>query len=149
MQLHPWQMAIFNRLTDGLPNNNVFLEGVPEGFDLPRMPNGMVKPYTSIWFGQSVDAGFGYNNITGVRHSARLGLIRLEVVGPSGLALLQFEDAIRDLLVGYKPDGEGELREDSAPTIRDPSELGSGVDVRWRKFIAFVGVVNSTGVPSI
>lgn len=149
MQLFPWQSDIHSRLVDNLPNNDIYLEGMPEGTEATRMSNGMIRPYASIWFGQSTDAGPGNNNITGVRHSSRLALFRMEIVGPSGTSLLQFEDAIRDLLVGYKPDDQGELQEDGAPTIRDPAELGSGLDVRYRKFLAFSGIVNVDAVPAI
>lgn len=144
MQLFPWMEAIEQRLVTNLPNNRFYMEGVPENSTLPRLDNGMVRPFASLWFGQSASAGFGTNAFTGVRRSSRQGLFLIQLVAPTGRSLLQFEDGVRDLLVGFRPMGEGELAEDSAPTIRDPQPEGTGVDIRFYKPLTFSGLVNST-----
>lgn len=144
MQIFPWMEAIEQRLAINLPNNRFYMEGVPENSTLPRLDNGMVRPFASLWFGQTASGPFGTNSMTGVRQSARQGLFLIQLVAPTGRSLLQFEDGVRNLLVGYRPDGQGELAEDSAPTIRDPQPEGTGVDIRFYKPLTFSGLVNAS-----
>lgn len=144
MQLFPWMEAIHDRLTDNLPNTSIFFEGVPENTELPRLSNGMVRPFASLWFGQSGPGPFGTRSMTGVRQASRRAVFLVQIVAPTGRALLQLEDGIRDLLVGFRPNDEGELSESSPPTIRDPLPEGTTVDLRFYKPLAFSGLVNST-----
>src|SRR5690554_6033373 len=102
MQLWPWQEAIYDRLVQGLPNNQFFIEGTPENTELNRMSNGMIKPFASIWYGQSRDAGIGTASMMGVRSSARRAIFLVQMVAPTGRSLLQFEDGIRNLLTGFR-----------------------------------------------
>lgn len=144
MRLFPWQESIYDQLADNLPNTSVFFEGTPENTELPRLNNGMVRPFVLLWFGQSGSGPFGSDSIMGVRSSSRRAVFLAQLVAPTGRTLLQLEDAVRDLLVGFRPNNEGELMEDAGPTIRDPLPEGTGVDVRFYKPLAFSGVVNNT-----
>jgi hypothetical protein len=144
MQIMPWVEAIEARLVNGLPNTPIYLEGVPENDSIPRMDNGMIQPFVQLWFGQTTNGPLGSDSMVGVRASARRGLFLCQLVAPTGRSLLQLEDGVRDLLQGFSPNGEGELSEDSAPSIRDPLPEGTGVDTRFYKPLAYSGLVNST-----
>lgn len=144
MQIMPWIDAIEARLVNGLPNTPIFLEGVPENDPIPRMDNGMIQPFVLLWLGQTVGGPLGSDSLMGVRTSVRRGLFLCQLVAPTGRSLLLLEDGVRALLQGFQPNGEGELSEDSAPSIRDPLPEGTGVDTRFYKPLAFSGLVNST-----
>jgi len=139
-------MAIYNRLRDNLPNTKVFLEGVPENSAVPSDPTGLIKPFVIVWFGQlttSTDptvtgpAGLcdeGTGDIVG-----KQGNMAVEVVAPSGLSLLQLEDAVRGLMTGFTPAGQGPLTEDGSTAIRDMLPVGIGDQLRFYKAVFYRG----------
>lgn len=149
-------MAIYGRLTEGLPNSRFFLEGVPESTEVPVDPTGMIKPFASLWFGQLTDTGRGTqdSDLCGVGGgtSVRQGAFLVQCVAPTGLSILQFEDAIRVLLTGFSPAGQGELTEGGATSIRDPLPTGLGVGLRFYKPVFFSGLVGApvtTAIPAL
>lgn len=141
-----WQMDIYHRIRGNLPNTRVFLEGVPENSVVPSDPTGLIKPFVIVWFGQlttSTDptvtgpAGLcdeGSGDIVG-----KQGNMAVEVVAPSGLSLIQLEDAIRQLLQGYAPAGQGALTEDGSTAIRDMLPVGIGDQLRFYKAVFYRG----------
>jgi hypothetical protein len=143
-----WQTAIFEHIQEAVPNNKVFLEGVPENSDIPLDPTGFVKPFAILWFGQLTDilTGTQSGDLCGFGSgmSARTATFALEVVAPNGLSLLQFEDRIRSALTGFQPAGQGELAEGGVTAVRDPLPTGVGVGLRFYKAIFFSGVVGNT-----
>lgn len=143
-----WQTAIFEHIQESVPNNRVFLEGVPESTDIPIDPTGLVKPFAILWFGQLTDilTGTQSGDLCGFGGgmSARTATFALEVVAPNGLSLLQFEDRIRSALTGFQPAGQGELAEGGVTAVRDPLPTGLGVGLRFYKAIFFSGVVGNT-----
>lgn len=145
MRLLPWQDAIMAKLRTDLGNNIDVLDGgYGEGEAVKRLENGMVAPYVLVWFGGSLDAGPGYATIGGVRQASRRGFLHLEAVGTSMTHARQLGDLCRDALHGFQPDGEGELEEDGAPSIRNPISTTTGVDVRYSYPLAFQGIVSTT-----
>lgn len=142
-----WQIAIYERVRQGLPATKVFLEGVPENSKVPRDPTGLIKPFVMLWFGQLTesttnedtgpaglcDEGTGLDDVT------QNGSFLVETAAPSGLSLLQLEDAVRALLTGFSPAGQGPLVEDGAAAIRDPLPAGIGDHLRFYKSLFFRG----------
>jgi hypothetical protein len=145
MTILQWQMDVYNRLRDGLPNTKVFLEGVPENSSVPMDPVGLAKPMIIIWFGQisRSEAGAAGADLCGVEGGTTVGLmnVAVEAVAPSGLSLLQVEQAVRNLLTGFSPNSQGQLYEGGAATIRDPLPVGIGDGLRFYKPLFFTGQV--------
>lgn len=145
MKLLPWQDAIMDQLRTALGANIDVLDGgYLDDENVDRLANGMVAPYVLVWFGGSVSAGPGYENICGVRQHSRRGFFHLECVGSTMTHARQLGDLCRDALVGFRPDAEGELEEDGAPTVRNPTNTETGVDVRYSYPVAFSGIVNTS-----
>jgi hypothetical protein len=156
VSLLDWQLDIYSRLDNGLPNTPVFLEGVPENSDIVKDPSAFYKPTLILWFGQAFDiSGFGGRisvaDLCGMEADGgttkQAGFI-VESVAPSGLSLLQLAQAARDLLSGYKPLGEGELSEAGSGTVRDPYPVGVGDTLRFYLAVGYRGVVNTTRQPA-
>lgn len=144
MRLLPWQDSIFDKLrADINPAITVYDGGLIEGEDVAALPNGQVQPYILVWFAGSVTAFGPYRGIAGVRRDARLGLIHIDCIGSSHTHARHLGDEVRNSLVGFIPTGGGELEEDGAPTIRNPINTTSGVDVRYAYPLAFQGIVNT------
>jgi hypothetical protein len=145
MRLLPWQDAIMDELRSALGVNIDVLDGgYGESEEPARLENGMIRPYVLVWFGGSIDAGPGFATIGGVRQASRQGYLHVECVGTTMTHARQLGDLCRDALHGFRPDGEGELEEDGAPSIRNPISTTTGVDVRYSYPLAFHGVVNTT-----
>lgn len=160
VSLLDWQLDIYNRIDTGLPNTPVFLEGIPENTDISKDPSGFYKPTLILWFGQAYDlSGFGGRisvaDLCGIsgedKGVTKQASFIVEAVAPSGLSLLQLSQAVRDLLVGYSPVGQGELSEAGSGTVRDPYPVGVGDTLRFYLAIGYKGIVNvgrSSGVGS-
>lgn len=143
-----WQMAIYKHLKNSLePQTKVFLEGVPENSTVPHDPTGLIKPFIIVWFGQLTHststeeetvAGL-CDDPSGTGEEAQQGNIAIETVAPSGLSLLQLEDAARVLLTGFSPAGQGPLIEDGSSAVRDPLPIGLGDQIRFYKMLTFRG----------
>lgn len=142
-----WQMAIYDRLRAGLPNTRVFLEGVPENSPVPSDPTGMIKPFVILWFGQLTRSINAENrDVVGLcddpednTENGKQGNISIQSVAPTGLSLLQLEDAIRVLMTSFSPAGQAPLSEDGTTTIRDPMPIGIGDQIRFYKQLFFRG----------
>jgi hypothetical protein len=139
--MREWQLAIVDRLAEVFPDNQVFEEGPPEEDYLPMYPNRMVKPYVIVWFGQRVDGGPGFNSVCGVLGSAHRGLFLVQVCAATGRMVNDAAAAVSQALIGFRPAGQGELKEDSAPTIRNPLDM-SGVNTRYQVPLAYNGIVD-------
>lgn len=151
VSLLDWQLDIYSRIDNGLPNTPVFLEGVPENTSIVKDPSGFYKPSLILWFGQAFDiSGFGgrisVSDLCGMSGeetaSTKQAAFIVEAVAPSGLSLLQLSQAVRDLLVGYTPLEQGELSEAGSGTVRDPYPVGVGDTLRFYLAIGYRGVVN-------
>lgn len=147
MSVINWQTAIKDRLESGLPNTKVFLEGVPESSQVPKDPSGMIAPMLILWFGQLVDnESSGWtSDLCGLDDGGggevKSAAFIVQSVAPTGLALLQLENVVRNLLTGFKPAGQGALKEDGSATIRDPYPTGIGDTLRFYKPMFFAGTV--------
>lgn len=151
VSLLEWQLAIYSRLNEGLPNTPVFLEGVPESTEVVKDPSGFYKPTLILWFGQAFDlSGFGGRTSvadlcgmggSGTDSTKKTGFI-VESIAPSGLSLLQLAQAVRDLIVGHAPLGQGEISEAGTGTVRDPYPVGVGDTLRFYLAVGYQGVVN-------
>lgn len=145
MSVLQWQMDVYNRLRKSLPNTRVFLEGVPENSRVPPDHTGLIKPMVIIWFGQITqedDFKNGSGDLCGIEvggDSPGVMSLAIEVVAPSGLALIQLSAHIRKLLTGYQPDGKGQLIEGGVATIRDPLPVGIGAGLRFYVPMFFSG----------
>lgn len=160
VSLLDWQLAIYERLDSGLPNTPVFLEGIPENTDVVKDPSGFYKPTLILWFGQAFDlSGFGGRitvaDLCGLSGedtaTTKQAAFIVQGIAPSGLALLQLSQAVRDLLVGWAPVAQGELSEAGSGTVRDPYPVGIGDTLRFYLAIGYKGVVNvgkHTGIGS-
>lgn len=150
VSLLEWQLDIHHRIETGLPNTPVFLEGVAENTDVTKDPSGFYKPSLILWFGQAYDlSGFGGRisvadlcGRSGESGSTKQAAFIVESIAPSGLALLQLSQAVRDLLMGYAPLDQGELSEAGSGTVRDPYPVGVGDTLRFYLAIGYQGVVN-------
>lgn len=147
-----WQMAIYERLRSNLPSTKVFLEGVPENSKVPHDPTGLIKPFVILWFGQLTRSTTSDDDyVAGLcdepgddEADAQQGNFAVESVAPSGLSLLQLEDATRVLLTGFSPAGQGRLIEDGSATVRDPLPVGIGDQIRFYKATFYRGDFYST-----
>lgn len=142
-----WQLAIYERLKENLTVTKVFLEGVPENSKVPRDPTGLIKPFVIVWFGQLTKSSTTEEDTVGGlcdepgagEGEGQQGNFAVETVAPSGLSLLQLEDASRVLLTGFSPAGQGPLVEDGSTAVRDPLPIGIGDQIRFYKLLSFRG----------
>ena len=147
MSVLAWQRSIYERLKAGLPSTRVFLEGVPENSPVPHDHTGLIKPFAIVWFGQLTDSTTtdetdvdGLCDESGsIADTKKQGNLALATVAPSGLSLLQLEDAGRRLLTGFSPVGGGPLKEDGSTAVRDPLPIGLGDQIRFYKALFFSG----------
>lgn len=139
--MREWQRDIVTRLEELLSPEQVFEEGAPEEDALPMYPNRMVKPYVVLWFGQRVRGGLGFDSLCGVLGSAHRALFIVQIAAATGEVCNDVSAAVADHLLGFRPAGQGELTEDSAPTIRQPLDT-SGINSRYQRPIAFSGTVD-------
>lgn len=142
-----WQMAIYERVKQNLTATKVFLEGVPENSKVPRDHTGLIKPFVIVWFGQLSRSSSSEEGIVaglcdeagGDEAENQQGNFAIETVAPSGLSLLQLEDATRVLLTGFSPAGQAPLVEDGSAAVRDPLPIGIGDQIRFYKLLSFRG----------
>jgi hypothetical protein len=147
-----WQMAIYERLRENLTATKVFLEGVPENSKVPHDPTGLIKPFVIVWFGQLTTSSTSDDEVVAglcdepdeLDQEGKQGNLAIETVAPSGLSLLQLEDATRVLLTGFSPAGQGRLTEDGSASVRDPLPIGIGDQIRFYKTLFFRGDFVST-----
>lgn len=146
MSLEPWKDAIVERLaqgvgtTPGFGAESVFKESVPDQSRLPRMSDGRIRPYLSVWFGQRIGMGPGYRGICGVRQNAHLANLIVFIGAPDGDTTNKAKALVSGLLWGFRPAGHGELEETSSITIRRPLDI-SGVSARNAVPVAYSGTV--------
>lgn len=141
MDLRDWELDIVARLRNAIAEDQVFEESVEEEARLPRFDNTMVKPYVVLWWGQRVRGGGGHNALAGVRKSSHVAEFIAQLIAPTGAMNRELARLVSGSLLGYRPLGEGELMEDSAPTIRNPLDI-SGVSARNRTPLAYSGTVD-------
>lgn len=143
MDLGPWQDAILTRLEDGM-NVRVFAEGIPMNSPSPVDPTGLIKPFIVIWFGSMIaNNNPKMEGLCGVETSLRQCVFAVQSFAGNGRALLAVENQSRKLLTGYRPAGQGELYEEGSASVRDPSSVGLGIDIRFSKQSLWHGVVNA------
>lgn len=143
-----WQDAIHDRLALSLPGTKVYLEGIPENSEQPRDPTGLIKPFLIIWFGQLTTLGDATTDLCGPSGTgdARSAGFLMQIVAPSGRALLQLENMVRGLLTGFVPAGQGPLMEGGSTNVRDPFPVGIGDTLRFYKPLFFSGTVTLGGL---
>jgi hypothetical protein len=147
-----WQLDIYRRIDTGLPNTPVHLEGLGESTDITPDPSGFYKPSVILWFGQAFDlSGFGGRltvtdlcGLGGSGETTKQAAFITQLVAPSGLSLLQLGQAVRDLVEGYAPLGQGELSEAGSGTVRDPYPVGIGDTLRFYLAIGYKGTLNTS-----
>lgn len=139
--LREWRLAIIAQAQTLLPPEQVFEGGVPAETQLVMDSNRMVLPYAIFWWGQRVGGGLGFTALTGVRTHAHVVPFIVQSCAPTGAAAQDLADALSDVLWGFQPVGQGELREDGAGTIRQPLDM-SGVNSRYQVPVAYVGTVD-------
>lgn len=149
MSLRPWQVAIEERLIQGAPEEGlagfgsdcVFVSAVPDETQIPRLPNRQVRPYLVLWYGQRIQGNSGYQALCGVKGSAYRSNFLVQVQAHDGRLTLDAVALVSNLLLGYKPFGQGELLESSSSTIRRPLDI-SGVRGRISVPVAYSGTVD-------
>lgn len=141
MNLRDWEKDIIGRLKLFIAPEQVFEESVPEESEIPRFSNTMVKPYVVLWWGQRVQGGPGYQAVCGVRGSAHIVTFLVQLAASNGPMGRDLAAVVSNALLGYRPLGQGELREDSMPTIRNPLDI-SGAYARDRVPLAYSGTVD-------
>lgn len=148
MSLRDWQKAVEERLRTGVPGQvagfgqlGVWVQAVPDEDQLPRLPNLQVRPYLVLWYGQRMDGSADYNAITGELYSAKRSNFLVQVCAHQGELVLDAMDAVTRILRGFRPVGQGELRESASATIRRPMDI-SGVNSRVSVPVAFSGTVD-------
>lgn len=139
--LREWRLAIVEQAQTLLPPEQTFEGGVPDEHQLPMNNSRMVLPYAVFWWGQRVPGGLGYAGIAGVRKNAHVVPFIVQSCAPTGAAVMDLADALSDVLWGFQPAGQGELREDGAGTIRQPLDV-SGVNSRYQVPVSYVGTVD-------
>src|SRR5699024_1856970 len=118
-----------------------YREGLVDEDQLPRFENGIVILYVSLWFGQLVLGNTRVQGITGVRQNAHRMYI-MAVVNATDCCIVDLaEDLTFDLLLRFRPMGQGELSEDGMKTIRRPADI-SGVRSRFSVSVGYSGAVD-------
>ena len=141
-QFGPWQDAIYERLNDNIMGR-VFIEGIPMNTQVPMDPTGLIAPMVVVWFGHGLITDPRFGGICGVENNLTNAIVIIEVIAGNGRALLRLENEVRDLLTGFRPNGEGQLHEEGSASVRDPSAVGLGLDIRFYKSVAYRGMVNA------
>jgi hypothetical protein len=139
--IREWRLAIIAQAQTLLPPTQTFEGGVPAETQLPMDSNRMVLPYAVFWWGQRVPGGLGFAGIAGVRKDAHVVPFIVQSCAPTGSAAVDLADALSDVLWGFRPVDQGELREDGAGTIRQPLDM-SGVNSRYQVPVSYVGTVD-------
>lgn len=142
MDLGPWQDAILDRLETNMPVR-VFPEGIPMNSQAPIDPTGLIKPFVIIWFGSMLARDESFLDLCGEATSVREATFIVQCFAGNGRALLSVENRVRSLLAGYRPADEGQLYEEGSASVRDPSSVGLGLDIRFSKQSMWKGMVNS------
>lgn len=142
MDLGPWQDDILNRLEQGL-NARVFAEGIPMNSPAPVDPTGLIKPFVVLWFGSLLTRNLLTEDLCGTENSVREAVFIVQSFAGNGRALLAVENQARTLLTGYRPAGQGQLFEAGSASVRDPSSVGLGIDIRFSKQSMYHGMVNA------
>lgn len=149
MSLRLWEIAVEERLMYGSPADGlvgfgedcVFVSAVPDESQVPRLPNRMIKPYVAIWYGQRIQGNDGYQALCGVRGSAYRANFLVQVMAHDGRLNRDAVALVSNLLMGFRPAGQGELLESSSSTIRRPLDM-SGVRGRISVPVAYSGTVD-------
>jgi hypothetical protein len=142
MDLGPWQDDILNRLEQGM-NARVFAEGIPMNSPAPIDPTGLIKPFIVLWFGSLISRDPLSEDLCGGETSVREAVFIVQSFAGNGRALLAVENEARKLLTGYRPAGQGQLFEAGSASVRDPSSVGLGIDIRFSKQSMWHGMVNA------
>lgn len=142
MDLGPWQDDILARLEQGM-NARVFAEGIPMNSPAPIDPTGLIKPFIVLWFGSLLSRDPLAEDLCGTENSIREAVFVVQSFAGNGRALLAVENQARILLTGYRPGGQGQLFEAGSASVRDPSSVGLGIDVRFSKQSMWHGMVNA------
>lgn len=142
MDLGPWQDDILDRLEQGM-NARVFAEGIPMNSPAPIDPTGLIKPFIVLWFGSLLTRNLLTEDLCGSQNSVREAVFIVQSFAGNGRALLAVENQARILLAGYQPGGQGQLFEAGSASVRDPSSVGLGIDIRFSKQSMWHGMVNA------
>ena len=142
MDLEVWQDDILARLEAGM-NARVFPEGIPMNSPAPIDPTGLIKPFIVLWFGSLLARNPLMEDLCGTENSVREAVFIVQSFAGNGRALLAVENQARKLLAGYQPGGQGQLFEAGSASVRDPSSVGLGIDVRFSKQSMWHGMVNA------
>lgn len=142
MDLGPWQNDILDRLEQGM-NARVFAEGIPMNSPAPIDPTGLIKPFVVLWFGSLLSRDPLSEDLCGTETSIREAVFLLQSFAGNGRALLAVENQARILLTGHRPAGQGQLFEAGSASVRDPSSVGLGIDIRFSKQSMWHGMVNA------
>lgn len=146
MSLAQWKADVIERLaygTDEIPGfgpESVFREGVVDEATLPRFDNANPKPYAVVWFGQRALIRNDYS-ACGILGSAHRMFMIVQSCAYHGVMVDQAVDLTSNLLLGFRPAGQGELHEDSSMTIRRPLDI-SGARSRYTIPTSFSGIVD-------
>jgi hypothetical protein len=142
MDLGPWQDDILTRLEQGM-NARVFAEGIPMNSPAPIDPTGLIKPFIVLWFGSLLTRNLLTEDLCGSQNSVREAVFIVQSFAGNGRALLAVENQARILLAGHRPAGQGQLFEAGSASVRDPSSVGLGIDIRFSKQSMWHGMVNA------
>jgi hypothetical protein len=142
MDLGPWQDDILDRLEQGM-NARVFAEGIPMNSPAPIDPTGLIKPFIVLWFGSLLTRNLLTEDLCGSQNSVREAVFIVQSFAGNGRALLAVENQARILLAGHRPAGQGQLFEAGSASVRDPSSVGLGIDIRFSKQSMWHGMVNA------
>lgn len=143
-----WQDAISDRLAKALPGTKIYLEGVTESQTHDKDPTGLIKPFVILWFGQLTHINDRAQDLCGPSgvSDARAVSFVTQIVAPTGRSLLQLENYVRGLLMGWAPYGQGPLDEGGSNLIREPFPLGIGDTLRFYKALFWTGSVTLGGL---
>lgn len=143
MDLGPWHDSILERLEQGM-NVRVFPEGIPMNSPSPVDPTGLIKPFIVVWFGSMLASNNPkMEDLCGSATSVREAVFVIQSFAGNGRALLAVENQARKLLTGFQPAGQGQLYEEGSASVRDPSSVGLGIDIRFSKQSMWHGMVNA------
>lgn len=143
MDLGPWHEAILDKLETGMAVR-VFPEGIPMNSPSPVDPTGLIKPFIVVWFGSMLASNNPkMEDLCGSATSVREAVFIIQSFAGNGRALLAVENQARKLLTGFQPAGQGQLYEEGSASVRDPSSVGLGIDIRFSKQSMWHGMVNA------
>lgn len=132
-----WILATLKTLAGG----RVWETQVPDDVDLPRIPDGGVKPYIVVRFAEPLSSAQGRNIATGEQGQPQRLSFTVLVVGSDADSVKAVSRAHRRLLLGAQPSSLATPIKSSGGFAYSDSEAGSR-PTRFNRATFYVTIIN-------